>query len=99
MQTNLEPLMTNEQKQKFVSVVKNLGQSLGGSAVGGAVLMSVVGVAAGFIAKFFQIIEYTAMLKLLNSRFDELSEFVMSLARSLADLDVMDFVTEQPMKS
>lgn len=91
--------MTDEQKKKVESVVKNFGQSLGGSAVGGAVLMSVLGVGAGLLAKCFQIIEFTGMLKLLNCKFGELSEFVMSIARSLADLDLIDFVTEASMKS
>lgn len=61
--------------------------------------MSILGIGAGFLAKFFQIIEYTACLKLLNSRYDELSDIVMSLARSLADLDLIDFFTEPKMKN
>lgn len=83
--------------QKFASISKKIAPGIVYGSVGVIITSSALGFSVSSLAKIFIIIEFTAMLQLLNVRLNSTLELFLQGIYNLANIQIISFPTESIM--
>ena len=85
--------------KSFSSIAKKIAPVIVFGSVSLVITSSIIGFSIQSLVKLFIIIEFTALLPLFNVKFDLVLQLFLDGIYNLANIDILDFPTEQLMQS
>lgn len=83
--------------ESISATTEKLGQATAAASVGTLAATSLMGSSMSIFAKFFQILEMTVIVKLINFDFDPLFSTFLTFISNLTDLNLFSFFTQKIM--
>lgn len=84
--------------KSFSNLTKNIAPVIVFGSISIIITSSVIGFSIQSLVKIFIIIEFSALLQLFNVQFDQLLEHFLLGVYNLANIDILNFVTEDVMQ-